>query len=488
MSHAIDTAAARGFPARLWSPGFPLSRQSIQGIHDASLAVLENTGALFACERARELFRSHAFKVEGQRVFFTETDIRSALESVPKRFTILARNPRYHLQMQPGIVSFGLGRGAITMVEPDGTYRNAGKKDLIDAAKLCQCMDVLEHGEPLVYPTDVEPANLYLWLAQAMVKHTDKPYNYTGRGDIGLVALAYGTTPAEMRQRSDFTRSYGHATAIVQSPLTLTAEDCENLMEFARCGIAFHIASMPIAGTTAPCTLAGVVVQQNCENLAAIVLAQLVRRGCPVFYGTIGAHAEMKSLRPLFGTAETRLIERAGSQMAGSYGLLCRGNVALTDAPACDFQAGAQAMLHTLHVLQNGPNFLPGCGLLGSYIGASLAKVVLDAELIAYVRRFLTPIRPTPETLAVEVIDEVGPGGSFITHGHTLEHYRSEFPPSEIYISANYDQWAARGRRQAVDLAHEKALRLIDAYERPAMDAGLEAEIDAYVERNWQSQ
>ena len=134
------------------------------------------------------------------------------------------------------------------------------------------------------------------------------------------------------------------------------------------------------AGTTGPCTLAGLAVQQNCENLAPLVLSQLVRPGCAVFYGAIGGRADMKSLTPRFGTAEARLTERVGAQLARYYGLACRGGSGITDSPICDFQAGAQAMLHTLSILQNGPNFMPACGLLGSYVGASLAITPEDFE------------------------------------------------------------------------------------------------------------
>jgi trimethylamine--corrinoid protein Co-methyltransferase len=480
-SPALDRLA----PTRLWGPDFPLSRKDVQAVHDASVAVLEKTGVRFASDTALALFRAHGFRVEGQRVFFTEADLWKALDTVPRRFTILARNPRHHIAMEPGVVVFGLGRGAVTFVEPDGSYHHGTTADVIAASKLCQRLAVLELWGPLVYPADIPPADANLWLSQTMIRYTDKPYHYSHRDDIDLVAMAYGTTREGMAARSDLDHSYGQTTATVTSPLSLSPDECDNLMEYARCGIAFHIASMPIGGTTGPCTLAGVVVQQNCENLAAIVLAQLVRPGCPVFYGTIGGHADMRSLRPLFGTAETRLIERAGSQMTDLYGLFCRGNVALTDAPVCDFQAGAQAMLHTLHVLQNGPNILPGCGLLGSYLGASLAKIVLDVELITATKRFLTPIRPDRETLAVEVIADAAPRGEFITHEHTLRHYATEFLSGGVFVSTNYDQWAAAGGKEAKHLAHETAQMLIDSYVQPPLDPGLAEEMDAYVKRHW---
>lgn len=480
-----STPATPNEASRTKGPEFPLSPQGISAIHKATLEVLSNTGVRFVSENALGIFKKHGFRIEGQRVYFTETEILRALEGIPKRFTILARNPKHSIILEPGVVSFGMGRGAINVVQPDGSFQRGTKEDVIASSKLCQSMDELDHWGPLVYPRDVDSENVHLWLWQTMLKYVDKPYLYVGRHYIDLIAMAHGTSREGMAQRSDFSSSYGQTTGIVQSPLSMMAVDCEDLIEYARCGIAFHMASMPVAGTTAPCTLAGLVVQQNCENLAPIVLSQLVRPGCPVFYGAIGGRADMKSLTPRFGSAEARLTERAGVQMARFYGLACRGGSGITDAPACDFQAGAQAMLHMLSVLQNGPDFLPACGLLGSYVGASLAKVVLDVELIAQARRFLTPMQPNREKLAVEVIAEVGPGGHYIEHPHTLEHFRSEFFVDSMFQSLTYEQWSAAGRKEAVHLAHEKALQLIDSYDRPAMDPGLEAEIDAYVERHW---
>jgi trimethylamine--corrinoid protein Co-methyltransferase len=479
------TSATKNEASSAQGPLFPLSPQGISAIHKATLKVLSNTGFRFVSENALGIFKKHGFQIEGQRVYFTEAQIYRALESIPKRFTILARNPNHNITMEPGVVSFGLGRGAVNMVQPDGSFQRGTKEDVIASSKLCQSMDELEHWGPLIYPRDVDSQNVHLWLWQTMLKYVDKPYLFVGRHHIDLIATAYGTSREGMAQRSDFTRSYGQTTGIVQSPLFMMAEDCEDLIEYSRCGIAFHMASMPVAGTTGPCTLAGLVVQQNCENLVPIVLSQLVRPGCPIFYGAIGGRADMKSLTPRFGSAEARLTERAGVQMAHYYGLTCRGGSGITDAPACDFQAGAQAMLHMLSVLQNGPNFLPACGLLGSYVGASLAKVALDAELIAQARRFLTPMQPNREKLAVEVLAEVGPGGHYIEHPHTLKHFRSEFFVDSIFQSLTYEQWNAAGRKEAVHLAHEKAMQIIDSYEHPPMDPGLEAEIDAYVNRHW---
>lgn len=479
-----DSLLQRGL-YHLGPPVEPLSQEQLKSVHDTTIEILSKTGFYFACESVREIFKSRGFRFKDDRVLIPEKEILKALETVPKSFVIRGRNPEHDVVMKKGTASVGLGRGAVHIVEPDGTFRSATTEDCTNALKLAQHLDILEHVGPLSFPFDIDRRNIHLWSTMASIKYTDKIYSYAGRQDMEILATAYGTTTAELEKRSDCTRSPGQATVVVQSPLTITKEDCRNLLRYSRCGIAYHVASMPVAGTSGPCTLAGTIVLQNCENLVPILFSQLVRPGSPVFYGAIAGHADMMSLRPRFGTSEARIIEMAGGQLARYYGLSCRGNVGLTDAPAHDFQSGAQAMLSTLSVLQGGPNFLTGCGLLGSYMGASLAKIILDVELVVMAKRFLSPIRTDANTLAGKVIEETGPGGCFIEHDHTLDNYRNEFLTENLFRSPDYESWKTSGKTEIVQAAQEKALKIIDSYRKPPIDQGLEEEIDAYVKRNW---
>ena len=463
----------------------PLTQDQVSAIHDATIEVLSETGFHFVCKQVQGIFQENGFRLENERIYFTEKQILKALETVPKSCTIRARNPAKDICMQQGNASFGLGRGAIYMVDPDGLHRHAVKDDITASYKLAQSMDVLEHSGPLAYPSDVDKTNVHLWQTQSAIRYTDKAYNLINRHDIDLVALAHATNRKEMAERSDFNRSPGHGTCNIQSPLTVSYEDCENLKEYTRLGIAFNVASMPVAGTSGPCTIAGTIVLQNAENLAPIVFSQLVRPGCPVIYGAIGGVADMKTLKPRFGTSEARIIERAGCQMAQSYGLLSRVSTSLTDAPAHDFQSGAQSMLGTLSVIQGSANFLTGCGLLGSYMGASIAKIILDAELVTMAHRYLSSIGSDADAMAVDVIGEVGPGSHFIDHPHTLENYRSEFAIDSLFKSPVYETGDEISTRDIVYAANEKARRLIDSYEMPPMDPGMREQLDEYVKANW---
>ena len=333
---------------------FPVDSGALSSIHDASVRVLARSGFRFNAAEALSLFRNRGFRVEGCTVFFKEADVLAALEKAPKRFTIVARNPEHNIRLDTKSTVFGMGRGAVYMVSPDGLHRQGTQTDLIAAAKLCQSLDSMQHWGPLVYPGDMPMENAQLWMCRSMIMYLDKPYNYVDRHDIDLVALAYGTDRREMMARDSLERSFGHSTVTVSSPLSLTADACDNLVAYAECGIAFHLASMPVAGTTGPCTLAGLLVQQNCENLAPLVLAQQVRPGTPVFFGVLAGQANMRTMGAVFGSAEARLMEKGGAQLARFYGLPCRGNAGISDAPVCDFQSGAEAMMHMLSVLSNG--------------------------------------------------------------------------------------------------------------------------------------
>jgi len=465
----------------------PLVKEDLNTIHDATMAVLGKVGVRFASENALNKFKNHGFRVDGQQVFFKEVDILKALETVPNQVTVLARNPKHNLKLTPETIAFGTGRGAVTMVDPNGTHRAGTRQDYIDVAKLAQSIDTIKHWGPLIHPGDMDAANSQLWIAKTMIEYLDKPYNYSSAADIDIIALAFGISRQDMMDQAGNGYSYGQGTVTAFSPLTLTAESCLDLFQYAECGIVFHIASMPIAGSTGPCTLPGLLVQQTCENIAPIVLSQLIRPGCPVFYGAIGSHADMRTVGTVFGSAEARSFEFAGAQMAKYYGLLCRGNAGLTDAPISDFQAGAESMQHMLNVTRAGINFLPGFGLMGNYMEASLAKIILDVELAKYARIYYSPMTLNADTLALDVINTVGSGGEFVTHPHTRSHCRSEFSTPKIFNRMPYDQWIAKGSKNATNLAHKEALRIIDQYEQPPLDSEIKKDIDLYVNKHWKT-
>ncbi|MCG8564403.1 MAG: trimethylamine methyltransferase family protein, partial [Desulfobacterales bacterium] len=357
----------------------PLSSQDIEKTHQATVNILSTAGMCFESEAARELFKKNGFKVEGKNVLFTEEQLLSAVRSVSKNWTLMARNPEKKVEMNLDSYSIGMGGGAPFMVHADGSAKSATRQDYINALKVAQGLDTIETWRVLVIPMDLPAENANLYMMYNQIMHFDKVYALTDETSIDLLRITYGLSKEEMREQAAQGKVYGQITINPISPLILDQTMCDRAIIMAEAGIAMNIAPMPVAGTTSPVTLPATLIVQNCEVLASLALTQLVTPGCPVAYGTMASNADMRTMGCVYGSPESRVLEYAGAQMARYYGMLSRGDVGLTDAMTSDFQAGAEGAMEFVNAVRAGINFLPGCGNLGSFLGASLEKLVLDA-------------------------------------------------------------------------------------------------------------
>jgi trimethylamine--corrinoid protein Co-methyltransferase len=462
-----------------------LSKDELYKVHTATLDILENTGMRFESEEAREIFKKNGFKVEGKNVQFTETQLRTAHESVSNKWTLMARDPDKTVEMNLDSYSIGMGGGSPFMINADRTYHAATRKDYINSLKIAQSLDPIETWRVLVIPNDLpaENANLYMMFNQ--IVHFNKVYALTDETSIDLLKITYGLSAKEMQVQAAEGIVYGQITINPISPLVLDQTMCDRVIHMAKSGIAMNISPMPVAGTTAPVTLPATLILQNCEVLATLALTQLVTPGCPVAYGTMASHADMRTMGCVYGSPESRILEYAGAQLARFYGMLSRGDVGLTDSMTSDFQAGAEGAFEFVNAVRAGINFLPGCGNLGSFLGASLEKVVLDAELAEMITRYLSPMDFTAESMAVDEIKKTGPGGNFVSSPHTFTHFRNELTTPKVFTRETYDKWNEGEKLDAKQRANRKVVELLKNYERPAIDEGLEQELIAHVNRSY---
>lgn len=458
-----------------------LSEQQLELVHNKTVELLSRTGFRFMHEECLTIFKENGFKTDKDIVYFKATDIERAVEQVGNRFTLKARNPKNDIEFNMDTLSIGLGGTAVWVVDPDTTCRPVTKEDSIRLMKLAQMLDEVETWRPLLIPSDI-PGDLNPpWLTANAIRYLDKPYCYMSHNELDIVRIGYGMTREGMLRDAEKNISYGQSTISVLSPLTLGTEQCESMLALLKAGIVFNVAPMPSGGTTAPVTPAGEIIQQNAENLAPLVLCQLVKPEVPVLYGTIGSHSDMRTMASVFGSPETRILEYAAAQMARYYNMLSRGDVGITDASCSDFQAGAESMFQFINVARSGINFLPGIGQLGSFMGGSLAKVVLDAELAAFTKKYLQPVIFDEESMAMDIMEKVGPGGHFVTEPHTLKHCRSEHIIPKVFERISYDAWTKKDHPTAMSLAAEKAEQIISQYEKPDIDPAMEKELDAYM-------
>jgi len=457
------------------APGAPDDAR-LARIHEASLTLLEATGFQVGSADLLSRCRTRGLRVDGNRIFFSARQVETALASVPRRFRLLARNPAHSLDFEPQQSFIGLGRSAAFVMAPDGGRRLAGGQDCIDLIKLGQTLDAIQLlGNP-VTPADIPVERVNAFMIAAQMRYSDKPCHLLHPSDLTVLCAGFGIEPRELSAACDRGEAYAHTTVNTISPLALSPEQGELLAAMAANGIPINIAPAPAMGSSSPCTIAGTLVVNNTEVLAILVIAQLIRPGLPVLYGVFPSGTDMRSMGATYGSPEARILEASAVGLARHYGLLTRGNVALNDAFDCDFQAGAEAMLNFAEAFRNRITYLPGCGLLASFAGASRAKLVLDAELAAYALRLHRPWSAGEDELALALISEVGPRGTFLTQPHTLARCRSELHHPSLFCRSSYEKW--REGESLVGKADERADQLLKDYAAPALEPEAQRALD----------
>jgi trimethylamine--corrinoid protein Co-methyltransferase len=267
------------------------------------------------------------------------------------------------------------------------------------------------------------------------------------------------------------------------TPLKYDARMLEALMEYAAAGQPQIIASLAIAGATGPVTMAGTLALQNAEVMAGIVLAQLVREGTPVIFGGVSSNAEMRNGTLSIGSPEMAINAAATAQMARYYRLPVRGGGAVCDAKSPDAQASYESMMNLLMARLSGINFvLHSAGILESFNCMSYEKFIIDDEICGMVKRIKRGYEVNPDTLAFDVIKEVGPGGHFLDKDHTFDHFRTEFYQPQLSNRDDYVSWQTNGFPQNVATANIKYQEILETYEAPDLPSEVEKDLLKFIE------
>jgi trimethylamine--corrinoid protein Co-methyltransferase len=461
-----------------------LSQDDLQQIHHNSMKLLENVGVEFPYEAAVATFKKHGIKTDGTRVYLTEAQLLKALETVPRQFTIHARNPERDVTVGGGVPAFAPGYGAPFLVDPDVGKRPPTMEDYVKLVKLAHALPNQDmSGHLLVEPGDVGAGTAHVHMLYAHILHSDKAF-------IGSAAGKKGAQHTVDMARILFGGDLGDRAVCISlvnslTPLGYSTEMLEALVEFAMVRQPLVIAALAMAGSTGPITLAGVLALQNAELLAGIALTQLISPGTPVVYGSTSTNVDMKSGALAIGSPELSQMIAAHAQLARFYKLPSRSGGALTDASFPDAQAGFESMMGLLTTVNSGIDFvLHAGGILSSYLAFSYEKFVLDDEMCGMVRRLHQGIVVEPATLAYDVIANVGPGGNYLMEAHTVKRCRKEFWKPDLCDRGGLEAWMQGGQQSAVDRARQRWRKLVAEHEDPPLDQGTARQLQAFVEKH----
>ena len=461
-----------------------MQKKDLDIIHAGSLEILEQTGMWFQSAEALGLFRKHGFRLEDERVYFTQAQIETALKHTTSEFEVIAPDPTKSIHIGGDSMVYSTSASATRILDLSGKVRPANSRDYEDALKLIQSLDTINLLFEYVVPEDLPQKTHLLWNLFAQMHIVSKPFSCQTVDGIGLLAEFYDTDTTKMRKSAKKGLAYGITFINTLSPLGLSAEESKKLTECCKAGIAVALSPMVLCGMTAPCTLEGALVQNNTEILGALVLSQLVSPGAPVLYGCLGAVTNMRNMLASVGAAESRLFEHGAAQMARYYNLPSRAIAGMTDSNEIDYQAGAESMLHYVQLARSGVNAMTGLGGFANWTMASFEKLLLDAESLAYVKRLLRPYDFSPDRAAVEVIRSVGPRGSYILEEHTLEHFRSEFYDAKLFDKRPYDAYAAEGMESCRQKANKKVCDILENFSYKPLEKSLDKRLRTYCENH----
>jgi trimethylamine--corrinoid protein Co-methyltransferase len=463
-----------------------LTDSQVEQLHEASLTILARTGLRFSSPAAVAYFRQAGARVEKDHVYLERDLIETCLRQAPAQYTLHARNPQNSITIGGDNCAVMPGGGPPYVRDLAGQRRPGTLADVENFARLsAMSPDVHVMARKSVEAQDVPVPVRHLECWRAVLTLTDKPAQsgfVGGQAEaedvLEMLALVFGD------EATIQDRPVAHCSVNVNSPLFYDTPMLESLIAFARYGQPILVSPFVMAGVTGPTTLAGTLAQHNAEVLAGVVLVQLIRPGTPVLYGTATSNVDLRNGNPAIGSPESAISIAACTQLARHYNLPCRGGGALTDSPVPDAQSNYERMFTLLISILSGVNFLMhGLGILESYLTMSYEQFVIDLDLLGMVRHLAQPFDISAETLALETIHSVGPGGHFLEAAHTLRHYREAHFIPQLSLRQPFEQWAEAGAKDATQRANERCREMLESYVQPPLDPRISDQLADFIER-----
>jgi trimethylamine--corrinoid protein Co-methyltransferase len=460
-----------------------ISDDEVEALHQAALTILETIGVRCAVKEARDLFARAGAIIDDtdNRVRVGREIIAQALATVPSGFTLTPRNPAR-------AVTLGHDRftTAAVLGPPNCTDLRRGRRsgtlaDLSELLKLTQYFNIVQMNGWPVEPLDIEVRYRHLEAALAMLTLTDKvPYVFCQSRQriedvLTMCAIARGETLEQFGQRPGV-----FSIINTNTPLQYDVPMTIGVMDMARHGQPTLITPFVMAGASTPATIASAMALTSAEILFGTALAQLVRPGAPVVFGCASKNVDMKTGAPAYGLAEMMRCLIIGGQLARRYGMPLRtSNFSASNIP--DFASGYESANAVQSSIAAGTNLLMHvAGWVEGGLCTSYEKFVLDCEIAQSIAHILQPVPIDSDTLALDEIREVGPGGHFFGQPRTISTVETAFYRPLVSSTQNYGAWMEAGGRDAAQRATAIWQEALASYAQPAIDPAIREALHAF--------
>ncbi|MCG8619321.1 MAG: trimethylamine methyltransferase family protein, partial [Desulfobacterales bacterium] len=450
-------------------------------IHAASIELLETTGVIFEHEEALAVFREHGARVEGKTVYISRQMAESAMAQAPAVYRHEARNPEQSVTIGDGIAPHP-NVGCVFVEDMDGGKRMGVLEDYANFQKLSQSSEIVKlTGATPIAPSDVEATERALYMLHETIRHTDKPLIGScteakkAEESLNMVEMVFGK--AFMRDHY----CVGVSTNPL-SPLKYATETLDTILAYAKRRQPVYLLPCAMAGVTSPMTLFGSIVQQNTEVLAGATLIQLISPGSPVVYCPASTMADMRTAICAYSPPEMFLINSTCLQMAiDFYKVPTRIMAGMTDSKEADIQAGYETMQNMLMGLMTGGHMVEQVfGVLDAIMTISYEKFIIDEEMMSRAIRICEGVDTSDSEMSLDVMKEVGPGGSYLSHPDTFKRFKGQWLPS-MACWTSYDKWEAEGKESIMVRANRRMKERLEASPEMMIPSDLDRDLKSYM-------
>ena len=462
----------------------PMTSDQITRIDAASMDILENVGVHFRDEIALADWKGAGAKVVDEVVYLDRNLVRELIATIPETFTYHARNAANSLPFGKDHGIFIPMTGAPYLRDLEDVRRNPTLEDLANFHKLSHMLPVIHSSaHHIVEPYDHPISQRHLRITYSSMKYSDKTFMgmttspKNAEDVIQMCAILFG---------DDYIDTHPVVTGNCNgnSPLVWDETMLGALRAFCKRNQPILCSPFVLGGANTPASVPATVAQLNAEALSALAYTQVVKKGCPAIYGHYLSTVSMKSGAPMAGTPEISLMNFMIGQMARFYGIPWRTSNTLGGAKTFDAQAGYESAMTMNAVLMAGANYMwHSAGWNEAGMHCSVAKFIVDAEICEMGYRMAEGVNWDDFDAALSAVTDVGPGGHYLGHPHTLEHFQKAFFMPEMFDNNSIEQWQAEGAIEINERALKKAGMMLNEYEEPKLDEGVNEALLEYIAR-----
>ncbi|MFQ6017873.1 MAG: trimethylamine methyltransferase family protein [Kiloniellaceae bacterium] len=466
-----------------------LSEAGLELIEHNADTVLEEVGIEFRGDaEALQIWKDAGADVAGERVRLPRGMCRELIKTAPPQFTQHARNPERSVRIGGDNIVFAPVYGPPFVRDLDQGRRYATLEDFRNFVKLACAVPAMHHsGGTVCEPVDVPVNKRHLDMVYSHIRYSDKPF----MGSVTAPERAEDSVAmAKILFGADFVADNAVTINLINanSPMTYDATMLGALKVYARNNQAVIVTPFILSGAMGPVSVAGTLAQALAEGLAGLAFTQLIRPGAPVVFGLFSSALSMQSGAPTFGTPEPTLVLLAAAALGRRLGVPFRSGGALCASKVPDAQAAYESTQTLLPTVLAGVNFvLHAAGWLEGGLVSSYEKFVMDADQLGMMQVLAQGYDLSENGQAMDAIREVGPGSHFLGCAHTQANFETAFYRSTIADNNSFEQWQAEGARDASQRANALWKKMLDDYQAPALDPGIDEALQEFVRKKKES-